>query len=685
MNIFLEALKYHKAGNYQKASQLYRLLLETQETEDLIYHFALAEYQQGKASNAFAYLLSKSRITNKSSRIRSLQSACAEVLGMSEQALDYAREAVRLATADPLSLNNLGGLQIRLGQIKEAKTAVENALALYPNYLPALLNMGTIALREERYEDAVDIYMRALSVDPTSYVAAINLAATFIELGLPEKSIPGFRKAASVKYAIEGRSAPIATFLDNVFNLLNVPVVYAHQDHIEETRNLLVSTLDTLHGALDSLTEKELLRNQDFFVFCFTKLSNFYWAYQAKNDLDINRNYVKLIRRALPDLARYEVKKLDPKKGLNQTIRPLRVGIISEYLGLHATRWITDLLTSKKDTPLDLTYFPVNSSSDQDYLEYLAKFAKIKHITLNEQTLRICLENLSRLGLDMIIYPDVGMTPSSRLLSAFQLASVQVAHWAHPVTTGSSAVDYFLTAEGMEPDDCKHHYIERLIELPGIGLFLKRLPNPGGRITHQSKNAVNRHFEIGCIQSLQKYLPQHDFVFASIAAQNPNVRFNFIKNRSPIVNKIFLKRLTERFLSYGLDIKNHVIMHDRMTRDNYCAMLCTLDIVLDSLEWSGGNTTLDALEQGCPVLTVPGRHMRSRHTTAILKAIELEELVANSESDLVHKCVVVSNDFELLREIKRKLTKNISKLYESEAVASTFSEFLDGIICSLRK
>src|SRR6185312_1518141 len=78
--------------------------------------------------------------------------------------------------------------------------------------------------------------------------------------------------------------------------------------------------------------------------------------------------------------------------------------------------------------------------------------------------------------LDVIVHPEVGMTPRSYILAALRLAPLQLAGWGHPVTTGSDAVDRYLTCAAMEPPDAASHYVERLIALPGLGVDY---PMPG--------------------------------------------------------------------------------------------------------------------------------------------------------------------------------------------------------------
>ena len=71
--------------------------------------------------------------------------------------------------------------------------------------------------------------------------------------------------------------------------------------------------------------------------------------------------------------------------------------------------------------------------------------------------------------------------------------------------------------------------------------------------------------------------------------------------------------------------------HDRaaaVPHDDYLRVNLACDAMLDTLHWSGGNTTLDALACGLPVVTLPGAFMRGRQSAAMLRAVGADDLIA---------------------------------------------------------
>src|ERR1700754_2259925 len=59
------------------------------------------------------------------------------------------------------------------------------------------------------------------------------------------------------------------------------------------------------------------------------------------------------------------------------------------------------------------------------------------------------------------------------------------------------------------------------------------------------------------------------------------------------------------------------------------------DVILDSIVWSGGNTTLEALAQDLPVVTFEGELMRGRVSAGMLRMMGMPETIAGTIDDYV--------------------------------------------------
>jgi predicted O-linked N-acetylglucosamine transferase (SPINDLY family) len=73
-------------------------------------------------------------------------------------------------------------------------------------------------------------------------------------------------------------------------------------------------------------------------------------------------------------------------------------------------------------------------------------------------------------NLDILVFLDIGMTPITTQMAGLRLAPIQCLTWGHPITSGIPTIDYFLSSELMEPENCQTHYTEKLILLPKISI-----------------------------------------------------------------------------------------------------------------------------------------------------------------------------------------------------------------------
>ena len=89
--------------------------------------------------------------------------------------------------------------------------------------------------------------------------------------------------------------------------------------------------------------------------------------------------------------------------------------------------------------------------------------------------------------------------------------------------------------------------------------------------------------------------------------------------------------------------------------EDYLRRYDDVDIALDSMPYSGGTTTLDALWMGVPVLTAPGTRPTSRSAASILTTAGLTDWIAADAEDCVRRAVQFSKNQTLLEELRATL------------------------------
>jgi protein O-GlcNAc transferase len=279
---------------------------------------------------------------------------------------------------------------------------------------------------------------------------------------------------------------------------------------------------------------------------------------------------------------------------------------------------------------------------------------------------------ISGLSADVIVYLDIGMHPLTQGLAALRLAPVQCVLWGHPVTTGLPSIDWFLSADDLEPGDAETHYSERLLRLPGLGhgLELSEAIEGPPRSDHRQGS------DLICAQSAYKLMPAQDALFARVLAELPQSRLHMIPHQDPSVREWLRERMRPALDAAGVDADQRIVMHGYRSLDEFLLLADRAAVNLDSLGWSGGMTGLDLLSRGLPTVTLPGDTMRSRQTAALLERLGVTELIASDTDSWVSIAVALIRDPDWNAEISDRLASGVARLNDRTRVVSALTDFL---------
>jgi predicted O-linked N-acetylglucosamine transferase (SPINDLY family) len=233
---------------------------------------------------------------------------------------------------------------------------------------------------------------------------------------------------------------------------------------------------------------------------------------------------------------------------------------------------------------------------------------------------------------------------------------VQVNSWGHPNTSGLETVDTFLSSARMEPPDGATHYTERLVALPNLSFEYEHPILPPSSLTRADLGLQAGEVAYFCCQSLPKYLPQFDDVFARVAREVPQSRVGFIEHHAGRqFGDIVRARFDRAFQAHGLAAADHIRFIPFMSPQGFRAASGCMDVFFDSLGWSGCNSTLEAVAQGVPVITWAGPLMRGRHSSAILEQMGMGDLVCATPEAAIEQAIRAGQD-KTFREALRHRT-----------------------------
>jgi CRISPR-associated protein Csy1 len=177
-------------------------------------------------------------------------------------------------------------------------------------------------------------------------------------------------------------------------------------------------------------------------------------------------------------------------------------------------------------------------------------------------------------------------------------------------------------------------------------------------------------------QSLFKVHPDNDALLVEILAREPRAAVVMFQSRFEPITRLFIERLSRRFAGRGLPTAGRIKLLPNVSHADYLRVNLACDVMLDSLYWSGGNTSLDAIACGLPVVTQPGAYMRGRQSAGMLTLMGLEELVVHTDEAYVDLALRLGQDTDYRTRVRASLAERRHRLFEQEAPVRALESFL---------
>jgi predicted O-linked N-acetylglucosamine transferase (SPINDLY family) len=150
----------------------------------------------------------------------------------------------------------------------------------------------------------------------------------------------------------------------------------------------------------------------------------------------------------------------------------------------------------------------------------------------------------------------------------------------------------------------------------------------------------------------------------------------FFQAPARAVTEQFGGRVQRALAAAGMPARGQLKFAPRMSPADFRRVLAMADVVVDTVRWSGGNTSLDALAAGTPIVTLPGRFMRSRQTAAMLRMAGMDSLIATGEEDFVRLAVEVAGDRDRNRALRKAIAAGRGALFDRGEPIEALAEAL---------
>jgi predicted O-linked N-acetylglucosamine transferase (SPINDLY family) len=262
------------------------------------------------------------------------------------------------------------------------------------------------------------------------------------------------------------------------------------------------------------------------------------------------------------------------------------------------------------------------------------------------------------------------MEPVTYTLALTRLAPVQCATWGHPVTSGIESVDYFISADALEPQGSEDQYTEKLVRLPHLAVYYYR-PQAAGAASRASFGLPDDATLYGCPQSLYKFHPEFDAILAGVLRGDPKGLLVLLKGNHPE----WEQRLMQRFGQTMPDCVSRVRWIPRQDRAGYLNLMSCFDVSLDPIHFGGGNTSYEALALGVPIVTLPSGMLRGRLTYAMYKQMNLMDCAVDSPQQYIETALRLGMDRDFRQQMSEKIRSAGALIFENRACVDDLEAF----------
>jgi len=532
--------------------------------------------------------------------------------------LDEAERLYRqIVQADPHhadALHFLGVLAQQTGRNEEATDLITKAIACNV-HVPSFYNNLGISLREQgELVAAATAYGRALALKPDHAEVHYNLGVTLKEQGLFEETAQACRRALVLKPDHAKAYTNLGNVLQEVGDVTSQILCYRRAlaikpDLVDAENNLIFAQLYRPGVGL-----AEILADAQ--------------GWNGRHAASFQDRWPVGARPGFAD-------------------RLPRIGFISADFRSHPVGFLTlPAIEGLAHAGFPITCYSNSGKSD----DVTARFTRAAtRWRIVDKVADEALADLIQADAIDILVDLSGYSAGNRLLAlARKPAPLQIACWVgYPATSGMAAMDYVLADRWQIPVGAEAFYSEAVARLPHSYIAFEP---PAGAPPVSDLPAVSQGgVTFGSFNALKKITPETVAVWGRILAKVPASRLLL---KSPALGDPTVQRRYARLFADQGVAEERLMFFGETPRARHLELIGRTDIALDSFPYSGGQTTLECLWMGGPVVALPGETFASRHSLGYLSNVGLGDLAASSVDQYLDRAVALANDLARLSVLR---------------------------------
>jgi protein O-GlcNAc transferase len=334
--------------------------------------------------------------------------------------------------------------------------------------------------------------------------------------------------------------------------------------------------------------------------------------------------------------------------------RRLRVGYVTADLHhQHPVNIFMQPMLARHDAKeVEITVYFVGVTADEQ-----SRLAKSRvhrwreaHVLDDVQLARQIDEDQIDILIDLIGHTSY----NRRQLFGKRAAPVQMSFLGYPGSTGIPNMDWIVADAMVAPAEEEPLYSERVARLPHCVFCYS--PEADYPYPAFDDAVASRPLTFGSFNNISKLTPKTIALWSRVMAAVPDA--TLLLKAPSFLDTGAVARFTRLFGEQGVEAKRLRFAGPTGLADMMAAY-GDVDIALDTMPYTGGTTTYQALWMGAPVITLRGHGFCQRMSSSILTAIDRSAWIADSEDGYVEAARRLASDRVALLEEKRGLRERM--------------------------
>ncbi|MEG4005489.1 glycosyltransferase [Microcoleus sp. Pol11C1] len=444
--------------------------------------------------------------------------------------------------------------------------------------------------------------------------------------------------------------------------MFTCPNVFQSRGEADTYYLFIQGWIDYLHSNLFKNTDSPLWQN---IALLFAQVANFIPLYFTTANLrDIYTKRAEIIEFSLKNRGS-SIDCIFPARSPNRT--KIRLGIINDHFAPQTETFATiPVFEHLNRNEFEIYLYALNTSGHQ--LEQYCQSRADKLVALPKD-FASQVQTIRADDLDILFF-GTNLTAINKPLTSLaihRLARVQTTSFCSPTTTGIRHMDYYIAGQFTAPDaSYQEQYREQLAVLQGSGFCFKYATES----------------EVATVKPTRQSLGISDNTTVFISGANfykilPELRETWVKILAAVPDSIlilypfgpawtrtypatpFVNNLNAVCAKYGVNNNRLRFLKQLPSRADVKEFLQLADVYLDSYPYAGATSLIDPLQVGLPAVVVEGNALRFRQGSAMLRELQMPDLIAYDEASYIQLAVTLGTNPQLRQQKRQEIQQKM--------------------------